>query len=325
MHIDFPPGDALAAYLAQLAVAAYQDREVLEPLLVSEGAINFSWFEKSGSAAFGCVLHGHPVIAFRGTSSLRYAVVDLLILPWGIPIRHFGFNLAWRRVRKQVLCWLDSLDTVKGIVFTGHSLGGAMAFLAAEELSDYTVDAVVTFGAPRPGMYGFAYKYNNKRCGRMSGGGHKSLYRVTRRYTNDTDVISRIPPPPLYKHVGGLVRSLGKDGKIEEEKPVSFLRRLCIQGNDLSLRVWNYRYELFLGGEEKDVDVRLTSIIFSFVKCFGPVAWLAGFFASFFGILFIPMAVYDFLCHSSRGYIRSFFFHGRYQSLALPWDFLDEE
>lgn len=330
---DQPPQEDLAAYLSQLAVAAYQDKDVLEPLIVAEGAGNFSWFEQSGSAAFGCVFHGHPIIAFRGTSSLRYAAVDLLIFPWGKPIRHFGFNLAWRRVRKQVLYWLDSIKPEKGLILTGHSLGGAIAFLAAYELADRGVDAVVTFGAPRPGMHGFAHEYNTRLCGSSRHGHNKTLYGVTRRYTNDTDMVPRVPPPLLYRHVGDSGCHLQNNGAIRLQHPDSFIGRLIEKGGDLATHVLGQQvFEVpgYIYGYSREptgrinVKLLLMSVVYNILKWFGLGVWMTGFIASFLGILTIPLAAYDLSCHPSKGYIKSFFSTSRYKAVVLSWPFLTD-
>ena len=89
------------------------------------------------------------------------------------PGRHVGFSIAWAALKDQVEDWLaDALeangaDAIEGMVYSGHSLGGAMAQLAAfdharieERLGLVSrIGAVVTFGAPAVGGTALARHY----------------------------------------------------------------------------------------------------------------------------------------------------------------------
>ena len=74
----------------------------------------------------------------------------------------------------------------KEIIFNGHSLGGAMALLAASEYKQRC--QVFTFGAPRVGTIMF---YNRSK--------HVTHYR----FCNSGDIVSSVPPPFIgFKHTG---------------------------------------------------------------------------------------------------------------------------
>ncbi len=173
--------------------------------------------------AFGYVQGGRSVLAFRGTTGpAQLFLTDCAALPWGIPARHFGFLRAWNKLRPQVRAWLAN-DTP--LVVTGHSLGGAMALIAAHDLSRRVpVEAVVTFGAPRPGLWMFWWRYS----WRPNGQG-KRLGDVTYRYTQGTDMVSRLPPPGFYHHVGQ-PRHLWPDGAITPTGPPGPVLRLMAFG-----------------------------------------------------------------------------------------------
>ena len=107
---------------------------------------------------------------------------------------------VWALLQPRVLEWLRT-NRPQSLVLTGHSLGGAVALLAAYELvAEWTVEEVTVFGCPRVGTPRFAKSY----LGRKSGpGATKTLGEITARYVHATDVISRVPPPLLwYQHVG---------------------------------------------------------------------------------------------------------------------------
>ncbi|HXF55806.1 MAG TPA: lipase family protein [Hyphomicrobiaceae bacterium] len=82
------------------------------------------------------------------------------------PGRHLGFLIGWAAIRPQVEAWMQFVlrDEAMPVVFAGHSLGGALAFLGAYEFATgprpRTVAAVVTFGAPMVGGRDFADSYN---------------------------------------------------------------------------------------------------------------------------------------------------------------------
>jgi hypothetical protein len=128
--------------------------------------------------------HKAIVIAFRGTYSITNTVVDLSTvpqkyLPYPSPDHggdkpdkpehkcdnctvHQGFLESWQEARKLVLPELEELKTKHPsytIHLVGHSLGGAVACLAALELKvslGYDNVIVTTFGEPRLGNYELA-------------------------------------------------------------------------------------------------------------------------------------------------------------------------
>ncbi|KAK9902044.1 hypothetical protein WJX75_002353 [Coccomyxa subellipsoidea] len=157
------------------------------------------------------------VLAFRGTASFANALADLQA--WQTPhppVRgswwrhrprvHLGFWKSWtanglnRRVCARIMAILRSPDvdseSVK-VYVTGHSLGGALATLAAHEFRtvalSYGVDrdlACYTFGAPRVGNHAFAREFNN-------------VAPDTWHIINDQDVVAKAPKfLVLYKRAG---------------------------------------------------------------------------------------------------------------------------
>jgi hypothetical protein len=86
------------------------------------------------------------------------------------------------------------------VFLTGHSLGGALAAVAADRaLSDDAVrlraTAVYGFGMPRAGDEDFALRYNN------------TLGAATYRLVHGDDIVATVPPSSLgFRHVGRLLR-----------------------------------------------------------------------------------------------------------------------
>ncbi|WP_300033394.1 lipase family protein [uncultured Roseobacter sp.] len=185
-----------------------------------------------------CIIAGTDeilVVSFRGTEPDRLLdiLADLLALPlmaWNVPGRlHTGFWQALREVwldpGMPMLVWPDpddseasqGLSEVLGqfrrsapsapVWICGHSLGGALATLAAARLvADGTLDAddiagVYTFGQPRVGDADFAGSY--------------PLAERHFRMVNRNDIVTRVPPEglSLLDTAAGMVleRPDGKD------------------------------------------------------------------------------------------------------------------
>ena len=141
----------------------------------------------SDSCGFIAVDHGHGthqaalIVAFRGTYSLTNAIVDLTTIPQeyapypgpggdgdDTPLCrnctvHRGFWESWNNTRTQVVPRLEYLRRIHPdypIQLLGHSLGGAVAALAAIELKvsmGWQNIMVTTFGEPRVGNQELAH------------------------------------------------------------------------------------------------------------------------------------------------------------------------
>jgi hypothetical protein len=131
--------------------------------------------------------------------------LDALPVAWpGGGKVHRGFVGALDRVWTQVESQLDGLDLP--VLYTGHSLGAALATLAASRRPPETL---YTFGAPRVGDEAFV----------------QTLARtVVYRFVNCCDVVTRLPPA-VYEPAGTL-RYIDSHGRLngEEEDEAARLR-----------------------------------------------------------------------------------------------------
>ena len=142
-------------------------------------------------------------LVFRGTLGLKDVMTDLECLPTlpeGGGYVHNGFKRAldavWDDGIKPALRKLDF-----PLFFTGHSLGAALATLAAArcildpDLKNSRPEALYTFGSPRVGDKAF-------------GAALQGLFHC--RLVNDKDIITTVPPVMLvggiatFQHVGQL-------------------------------------------------------------------------------------------------------------------------
>ncbi|MGM9988490.1 MAG: lipase family protein [Bacillaceae bacterium] len=120
---------------------------------------------------FGLVLESKEavIIAFRGTQSQENLIKDMEIQQILYPLCenagnvHSGFLSIYTEIRPSLLYYLSSLPKTKPLIITGHSLGGALAILAALDVKVNTpFEQVImcNFGAPKVGDKPFVTTYN---------------------------------------------------------------------------------------------------------------------------------------------------------------------
>lgn len=142
------------------------------------------------------------LIAFRGTVTCRNWRDDFRCWPAREgPRRHRGFVGCWQALGPQIIDWVRAqAPATPRLVLTGHSLGGALAVLAAFDLMRAGIDglrieAVSLFGCPRVGLDDFARDFHATPA--RPGEGVPTLGQVTRRNISGADLVARVPPPSL--------------------------------------------------------------------------------------------------------------------------------
>ena len=116
--------------------------------------------EASGTQGYVALReNAFAVLAFRGTEKdrkdiLRDVNARFFATPQGKA--HAGFATAYQAVDGMVREALDRIGPERmpeGLFVTGHSLGGALATVATQDLEEhYLVSACYTFGSPRVGV-----------------------------------------------------------------------------------------------------------------------------------------------------------------------------
>ena len=135
---------------------------------------------------------------------------------------HQGFQEGLDEIWHNLVQYLNQLKTDRTLWFTGHSLGAALATLAADRYE--SVGGLYTFGSPLVGDKAFAEDFEVN----------------TYRFVNNNDFVTRIPPVGKYEnqklqigkyhHVGQL-KYISSDGHILDNP--NFWDRLIdgFQGN----------------------------------------------------------------------------------------------
>jgi hypothetical protein len=158
---------------------------------------------------------GVTVVSFAGTDPLKISdwITDFTTFPSADQV-HTGFQNAvttvWPRIRSVIE---NRLPNEQPLFFTGHSLGGALAIIAAERAKrelNAQATAVYTFGSPRPGGQSFADAYGSTLAG------------VTFRLVNGTDLVATVPPSAggTFRHVGAAYQC-PTDGLFETRTDIS--------------------------------------------------------------------------------------------------------
>jgi pimeloyl-ACP methyl ester carboxylesterase len=144
-----------------------------------------------GVQALVARVDGQVIVGFRGTRDIRDIIEDFRFAPAsakkiGLPGKvHSGFidnfSRVWKETRRNAM---DLGAAEAGVWLTGHSLGGALASLAAFKFSDegVRVHSVYAFAQPNPGDAAFSAAYNARL------GDRTFVFRLPR------DIGGHIPP-----------------------------------------------------------------------------------------------------------------------------------
>ena len=151
-------------------------------------------------------------VSFRGTSDAAEWVADIDAVPddyepiSGFGQVHTGFQAVYELVRADIAANLAAAASgCDQILITGHSLGAALAVLAAPDLArnmpPNTIEPrLITFAGPRVGVSDFVAKFDALI---------ESCYRVV----NFLDIVPYLPPAP-YVHVGAQI-SVDSGGQVD--------------------------------------------------------------------------------------------------------------
>ena len=142
-------------------------------------------------------------VSFRGTQTVEDWInnFDSLAAPYRfLPdggLAHKGFQDVYGLLRASVMAGLSAAAQGSNrLIVTGHSLGGALAVLAAPDIAKNSgtglAPELITFAGPAAGLADFAHFFDR-------------LVPTCYRVVNFWDVVPRVPPQfpvGLFDHVG---------------------------------------------------------------------------------------------------------------------------
>lgn len=191
---------ANAWWLAEASTLAYADEMFAVKWFRKAGLGEVRFFDRRSTQCFVANNRDVAVVAFRGSEVWKrrsgfdaqpiaadfMTNADFRLADWANGGKvHRGFKKALDEVWEDLFPHLAALQR-RGckIWMTGHSLGAALATLAADRFGE--VQGVYTFGSPRVGNRRFMENYSIRAY----------------RFVNGDDIVSRVPPSGLYVHVG---------------------------------------------------------------------------------------------------------------------------
>jgi len=188
-------------FFAKCAQLAYLDPKESKDKFKELGLKVVKYYDINGAQAYLLDGEERSVLAFRGTEPKEksdiFADLNALRDPELVGGRvHQGFQGEVDKIWGSVVADLARRRINKNLYVCGHSLGGAMATIAAGRLYSGLVDTkcefkqLYTFGSPRVG--------NRKWLSFVKGMSHV-------RCVNNNDLVPKVPPAfMLYKHHGSL-------------------------------------------------------------------------------------------------------------------------
>lgn len=202
---------ANAWWLIEASSLVYADKEFAIANFKKAGFSRIKPFEKEGTECFVVSNNTFAFVVFRGTETRSRKdargfqnIIDDVTTDLNITLVnsgkdgrvHKGFKGGLDQIWPSLKEYLESMP-VRYIWFTGHSLGAALATLAADRYGN--AQGLYTFGSPRVGNADF-----------------KANFVVNAfRFVNSNDIVTRIPPDGFYKHVGCL-KYIDRSGTIHD-------------------------------------------------------------------------------------------------------------
>jgi hypothetical protein len=184
----------LAVFLAEASDMAYKPSIIVKAWIIANGlGAHSSCFDRENIQGYWCSNGEVALLAFRGTSNPGQWIRDLRILPvshpWGSV--HAGFRSGIDIAELDLTAFEAVAKTAKHVWITGHSLGGALAVMAAARMKIHGIDtALYTYGQPRVGLGNFAQYFLSQ------------LPENLIRFVNQSDIVPRVPPGLIYRHFG---------------------------------------------------------------------------------------------------------------------------
>lgn len=182
-----------AAHLAWCSAFAYQ-----QPLsgrkLAKAAGYKAVFFNVDGAQGYGLRKDDYVILAFRGTEPKEKSDIVADLKAWKSSSKykgkvHAGFKDEAVKLMPEIEKFMQKHKDAKRVFVTGHSLGAAIATVVTTRLGHPPV-ATYTYGSPRVGNREFAHAFDTDyRC---------------HRFVNNNDIVTAVPGPIMYDHVGQL-------------------------------------------------------------------------------------------------------------------------
>jgi predicted lipase len=188
-----------ARMTVRLSLYAYRSPEQAKTAVESLGLTEFNWHTNHSTQAFIAKSDDTIYVSFRGTEADNPIdwIADAKFAPaagvFGASV-HSGFSGGLDEVWSDVASIVEAASTP--VVLTGHSLGAALATLAAARFTEMgtPVAGLHTYGSPRCGLSQFKSELDQRTLD------------LSYRFINHIDLVTRVPLLSQgYRHVGNRV------------------------------------------------------------------------------------------------------------------------
>ena len=215
---NFCPGDltnsAYARYFfACCSLLAYRKSNMSEKYYRQAGFESINLMDVKGAQCYLLASNTTVAVVFRGTEPKQKSDLIADVKFWKRKSRtdghiHAGFKDETDKLWNGVAAFIKQ-NKDKDLYIAGHSLGGAMATVAASRVQSDNLKAVYTYGSPRVG---------NKQW-------VEHLKFVHQRIQNNNDAVTQTPLlilgyrhfyPPTYINHYGNIRKLSRWQKIKD-------------------------------------------------------------------------------------------------------------
>lgn len=190
------------AYLRKRDGRVEKPEEVIfcqDQISTALGIAKVTTFDEGNTQGYWFSNEKVALLAFRGTQNAEHWRTDFRILPpernnhsWGMV--HPGFLRSFDGINSVMESFAATCRELEYVWVTGHSLGGALAVLAAAWLREKSIkSSVYTYGQPMVGFENFTQRFD------LDFDGH--LFR----FINQSDIVPRMPGTG-YRHCGSVKR-----------------------------------------------------------------------------------------------------------------------
>ena len=237
-----------AMTFADFSHLAYFSPAYIEKQVQQWGYTDFRWIEdeETDTQAFVSSKDKHVIVCFRGTGSMTDWITDLKLRKTdafgGKGRVHRGFKSALDSVWDKVQTAVNDLGGDKKVFVSGHSLGAALAQLAAYRLAStgHQVASVYVYGSPRVGNRGFKKAYD------------ALLKNNTFLHINNKDIVPQVPPRILgFRHLGETPRVFDRGHVISES---------AVNDNELSDQTEEKEFDELSPADQQEIKEQLQKV-----------------------------------------------------------------
>lgn len=193
MDIEKALAEKYLITLLYFSSISYCPVHIIETKLSEYGALSFFIFEKDSFFCYIAEFDDTVIVSFRGIPSATIKNLAIVFSSWKVTFfgtkTHAGFTAGLHKLGAPLLLKLREICVKKRVIYTGHSMGAALALLLSVV---YKPDEICTFGSPKVGTRVLAEFLRD--------------IKVTRVY-HEIDVVTLLPPSFLgFTHVGSCIK-----------------------------------------------------------------------------------------------------------------------